>query len=146
MENLVRDHDMGAKKMKKKIMKKVGSIGAYIKKQKLRDAAICKVLKKEIDAGLPKASSKIYHRIPVWFIGENAVVGFYVSAKKGVVLLFWNGQKLGEPELKKEGSFNAAQVIFQDVKEIKKKNLRRWLKKAGKKIWDFAGIRKMNDA
>ena len=131
--------------MKKKTGKTVkvkDEIGAYGRRQKAGYAEICGVLRKEIEGALPKADSKMYHAIPVWFIGENAVVGYYVTAKKGVNLLFWNGQALKEPELKPEGSFKAAQIQFQDVKDINKKNLRRWLKKASKKIWDFAGLRK----
>jgi len=129
---------------KKKAVKKTitGGISAYISAQKPKYAAICKKLRSEINKALPKAASKLYHAIPVWFIGENAVVGFYVTAKNGVNLLFWNGQALKEPELKKEGSFKAAQIQFQDINEINTKSLRQWLKKAGKKIWDFSSLRK----
>jgi hypothetical protein len=37
--------------------------------------AICKLLRSEIDTAVPKATSKIWHAIPVWFIDENPVVG-----------------------------------------------------------------------
>jgi uncharacterized protein YdhG (YjbR/CyaY superfamily) len=100
------------------------------------------LLHSEINVGLPKGTSKIYHAAPVWFIGENAVVGFGVTATKGVNLLFWNGQALKEPELKAVGKFKAAQIYFKDVTEINTKNLRRWLKKAAKDIWDFSTLRK----
>jgi len=104
--------------------------------------AISKVLKAEISKALPQATHKIYHGIPVWFIGENAVVGIRINAKKVMGLLFWNGQALKEPALKPMGSFKAAEIYFKDVSEIKLSDLRRWLKKAGKDIWDFASIRK----
>ncbi len=84
----------------------------------------------------------IYHGMPVWFIAGNAVVGYGVTAKKQVNLLFWNGQALKEPDLKAVGKFKAAQIQFGDVEEIDKKKLKKWLKKAGKDIWDFAGMRK----
>jgi len=118
------------------------AIGAYILEQKPRYLKICRLLTKEINSTLPKAHSKLYHRFPVWFIGENAVVGFRVTAKKGVNLLFWNGQSLGESELKAVGKFWAAQIQFQEVSEINVKNLRRWINKASKDIWDFASLRK----
>lgn len=93
-------------------------INEYIRAQKSTHLAICKLLKKEITEVLPKANAKMYHRSPVWFIGENAVVGFSVTAKGGVQLLFWNGQALGESELSPVGKFVAAQIKFQSVDEI----------------------------
>jgi hypothetical protein len=89
-----------------------------------------------MDAVLPQATSKIWHGSPVWFIGENPVAGYNVTAKKGVNLLFWNGQSFGEPALKAAGKFRAAQIQFTDVSEIDPKALRRWLKKASTDIWD----------
>jgi len=131
-----------AKKKTKKAPVKSESVGSFLRALKAPDAAIAKLLKSEIDAGLPKAKAKMYHRIPVWFIGENAVVGFRTTPKKGVSLLFWNGQALKEPELKACGSFEAAEIHFQEVGEINTKDLKRWLKKAGKDIWDFASLRR----
>ena len=104
--------------------------------QKPKYAAICRLLRNKIAVNLPKATPKIYHAIPVWFIGENAVVGYSVTAKKGVNLLFWNGQSLSEPDLK------AAEIQYLEVTDVKIKDLRRWLKKAGRNIWDFATLRK----
>ena len=118
------------------------SVAAYVSAQKPGLAAVCRLLRKEIDATLPMAGAKIYHAIPVWFIGGNAVVGFSVTAKKKVNLLFWNGKAFKEPDLKAVGKFKAAQVQFGDVKEIDKKKLKKWLKKAGKDIWDFAAYRR----
>ena len=119
-----------------------GSITSYISAQKPALAAVCRVLRKEIKLALPKATAKIYHSTPVWFIGENAVVGFSVTAKKKVTLLFWNGKAFKDPDLKAVGKFKAAQVQFGDAKEIDKKKLKKWLKKAKIDIWDFAGMRK----
>lgn len=118
------------------------TISGYIKLQKPEHAKICRVLMKEIKAAVPKAASKLYHGIPVWFIGENAIVGFRSTPKKGIGLLFWNGQAFDEPELKATGSFKAAEIHFKDIEELDAKKLRKWFKKAGKDIWDFAGLRK----
>jgi len=89
---------------------------------------------------LTKATSRIWHAIPVWFIAENPVVGYNVTAKKGVNLLFWNGQSFAEPELKEAGKFRAAQIQFTDVSQIDPKAIRRWLKKAKTDIWDYQGL------
>ncbi len=45
--------------------------------------AICSKLAKEIDTGLPKAESKVWHRTAVWFLDGNPVVG-YAPRKEGV--------------------------------------------------------------
>jgi hypothetical protein len=114
-------------------------IAHYAKTQAAEHAAICHALRAKIDAVLPKAISKIWHGSPVWFIGENPVVGYNVTSKKGVNLLFWNGQSFGEPALKAVGKFRAAQIQFTYVSEIDSKALRRWLKRAGTDIWDSRG-------
>jgi len=137
-ENQLESSFEGEESMKAKLESGASDgIAGYVRAQKPQYAAICKVLRLEISATLPKATSKMYHAAPVWFVGENAVVGFSVTARKGVTLLFWNGQALEEPELQAVGKFKAAQIQFQDIEEINPKKLRRWLKKAGKDIWDF---------
>jgi len=88
---------------------------------------------------MPKATSKIWHGSPVWFIDDNPVVGYYAAGKE-VNLLFWNGQTLNEPFLKAAGKFMAALVHFADVSEIDITALRRWLKKAKSSIWDYKGL------
>jgi len=132
---------MKSRKTTKRRIEETASSGAdaiehYDKTQTAEHAAICRALRVEIDAVLPKATSKIWHGSPVWFIRENPVVGYNVTAKKGVNLLFWNGQSFGEPALKAAGKFRAAQVQFTAVSEIDRKALRRWLKSAGTDIWD----------
>ncbi|HEY3859405.1 MAG TPA: DUF1801 domain-containing protein [Gammaproteobacteria bacterium] len=117
------------------------TVAAYISDLDPTHATICRVLRKQINADLPKATSKLYHGSPVWFMGENAVVGFS-SAKAGVKLMFWNGKTFKEEELVPVGKFKAAEIVFTDKKEIDSKSLRRWLKKARTDIWDFAGIRR----
>ena len=98
-------------------------------------AAICRVLRNEIDAALPKAVSKIWHGNPVWFMGENPVVGYNATAK-AVNLLFWNGQAFEEIDLKPVGKYRAAQAVFADAEEIDVKVVRRWLKKAKSDVFD----------
>ena len=112
-------------------------IADYAKPQIAEHAAICHALRAEIDAVLPTATAKIWHGSPVWFIGENPVVGYNVTSKKGVNLLFWNGQSFEEPALKAAGKGRAAQIQFTDVSNIDPKALRRWLKKASTDIWDY---------
>jgi hypothetical protein len=115
----------------------MNDIAHYVGTQTAEFAAICQALRAEIDAVLPKATSKIWHAMPVWFIDENPVVGFSVTSKKGVNLLFWNGQSLGEPALMAAGKFKAAQIQFTNASQIDAKALRRWLKKARVDIWDY---------
>src|SRR5262249_44311156 len=104
-------------------------IAAYARAQVPAFRKLCELLRKLIDAALPRATSKVWHGSPVWFIDENPVVG-YSATTKGVNLLFWNGQALGEADLKPVGKYRAAQAIFGDAAEIDPKVVRRWLKKA----------------
>ena len=128
-----------AKDMKKKAAAESGdTIEGYNEAQSVADAAICRALRAEIDGALKKAAAKIWHGSPVWFIGENPVVGYNVTAK-GVALLFWNGQSFDEPELQVVGKFKAAQIKYADASQIEVKALRRWLKKARTEIWDYRG-------
>jgi hypothetical protein len=115
-------------------------ISSYATKLSAERAAICQLLCAEIDAALPKATSKIWHAMPVWFIDENPVVG-YKATPKHVNLLFWSGQSFNEPGLQAAGSFKAAQTKFTDVTQIDLKSLRRWLKKARTDIWDYKSRR-----
>jgi hypothetical protein len=113
-------------------------IDRYATAQSPKNSAICHALRAEIDAALPTAASKVWHGSPVWFIGENPVVGYNVTLKH-VNLLFWSGQSFGEPALKAVGKFAAAQTQFTDLPEIDTTTLRRWLKKASTEIFDYHG-------
>lgn len=115
-------------------------ISQYAAKLDAQRAAICLALQKHLDAGLPQATSKLWHAIPVWFVGDNPVVGF-TARKTGVMLMFWNGQHFDEPELEASGSFHMAQIPYHDVAEIDEGKLSRWLQKAGTSIWDMTGER-----
>jgi len=117
------------------------AIAAYDKAQKPAQAAICASLRKAFAAALPKATSKVWHGSPVWFIGENPVVG-YTARPAGVAVLFWNGQEFAEPRLEPVGKFHAAQLKFTAVADIDSKLLARLLRKAKTDIWDAVGWRK----
>jgi hypothetical protein len=116
-------------------------ISAYAKSLNPKQSAICERLRTSIDAGLPTATSKVWHAIPVWFIGDNPVVG-YTKKPNGVALMFWNGQSFEERSLEAVGSFKAAHIVYTDASQISPKDMSRWLKKAAVDIWDLAGLRK----
>ena len=99
-------------------------------------AALCTALRTLIDRAMPKATSKVWHGSPVWFIDDNPVVGYCTTAKGKVQLLFWNGQAFAEPALKPMGKYFAAQAIIGDVDEIDANTVRRWLKKAKTQVFD----------
>ena len=131
--------------MKTKSKSAAVPLSAYDAAQPASEAAVCRALRAAIDRALPKASSKVWHGAPVWFVGETPVVGYSVPARGGVALLFWNGQAFREPGLSPMGSFKAAQALFDDVAAVKKAPLGRWLKKAGTELWDVSEVRRMRE-
>lgn len=110
-------------------------IGAYSQAQPLAFQTICDVLRELITAAMPKATCKVWHGSPVWFIDENPVVGYNATAKS-VNLLFWNGQAFDEPDLKTVGKHRAAQAVLHDAAAIDRAAIRRWLKKAKADVFD----------
>lgn len=114
-------------------------IKAYNNKQSAADKKICNTLAEEIDKYLKGSENKVWHAHPVWFIEGNPVAG-YSKLKDSVRLLFWSGQSFDEPGLQNEGSFKAAEKRYTDVKQIKKTELKRWLKKARDIQWDYKNI------
>jgi len=121
-------------------------ISTYASGLRAAEARICRTLRAEIDAVIPGATSRVWHGAPVWFVGETPVVGYSRPAKGGVTLLFWNGQAFDDQALEPMGKFKAAQVHFDDAAQIDSKSLRRWLKKAGKELWDHSAIRRPKPA
>jgi hypothetical protein len=101
---------------------------------------IVRTLHREIAGVLKKAAAKVWHAMPVWFVDGNPVVG-YKSGPRHVTLLFWNGQAFDEAGLLAAGKFRAAQIHYASADEIKVADLRRWLKKAGRDIWDYKALR-----
>lgn len=114
-------------------------IKAYNNKQSAADKKICNTLAEEIDKYLKGSENKVWHAHPVWFIEGNPVAG-YSKLKDSVRLLFWSGQSFDEPGLQNEGSFKAAEKRYTDVRQIRKTELKRWLKKARDIQWDYKNI------
>ncbi|HRS39455.1 MAG TPA: DUF1801 domain-containing protein [Bacteroidia bacterium] len=81
----------------------------------------------------------MWHRHPVWFLDGNPVVG-YSKLKDCIRLLFWSGQSFDEPGLAPEGSFKAAEARYTELKQVKKKDLKRWLGKAREIQWDYKNL------
>ena len=98
--------------------------------------AVCDLLAREIQAALPEAVGKVWHRHPVWFLDGNPVAG-YSLLKGGVRLLFWSGQSFDEPGLHPEGSFKAAEARYAEAAQVDVEALRRWLGKARDIQWDY---------
>ena len=115
------------------------TIASYNRAQKGEDKAVCAILKKEIDKALPKATSKVWHGGPVWFLNENPIVG-YNKLKNGITVLFWSGQSFKTKGLSKEGSFKAAQVVYAKKEDIRVTLLRRWLRESKTIQWDYKNI------
>lgn len=114
-------------------------IETYNERQADDRRAICELLAKEIQRGLPKAENKIWHGSPVWFIEGNPVAGYSVL-KDCVQLLFWSGQSFDEPGLQPEGSFKAAEARYTDASQVNLDDLQRWLKKSQEIQWDYKNI------
>lgn len=114
-------------------------IAAYNESQSEMDREICEKLAVTINKVLLEAESKIWHAHPVWFLDGNPVVG-YSKLKDSVRLLFWSGQSFDEPGLQSEGKFKAADARFTAVKDVKVKDLTRWLKKSRDIQWDYKNI------
>ncbi|MEN9569768.1 MAG: hypothetical protein RL172_999 [Bacteroidota bacterium] len=103
------------------------------------DAAIGHLLAMHIDAALPGAECKIWHRQPVWFLAGNPVAG-YGKLKNCIRLLFWSGQSFDEPGLQPEGSFKAADIRYTHQSQVNITDLQRWLAKAQTIQWDYKNI------
>src|SRR5215813_8634629 len=117
----------------------VNQIAAYSQTQPPAFRTICDLLRELINAALPKATSKVWHGSPVWFMDDNPVVGYNATAKT-VNLLFWNGQAFDEAGLQSVGKYRAAQAVFGDAGEIDSKVIRRLLKKAKADVFDSKGF------
>lgn len=115
-------------------------IQTYINALTESDQQICRNLAKIISENLPEAESKIWHAHPVWFLGENPVVGFS-RQKKGIRLMFWSGKSFDEEKLNVEGAkFQDASVFFNSKEEIDEEDLKKWLGKSREIQWDYKNI------
>ncbi len=112
----------------------------YNKKQTLAHRAVCDRLAELIDQHLPEAENRVWHAHPVWFLKGNPIVG-YGNQKPGIRLMFWSGASFDEKGLNVVGkNFKDASVFYNDIAEIKKTTLRRWLKKSRDIQWDYKNI------
>lgn len=112
----------------------------YNNQQTADDKSICDLLATEINKTLKEAENKIWHAHPVWFLDGNPVVG-YSKQKKGIRLMFWSGLGFDEDSLNVKGvKFKDASVFYNEVSEINKKDLKRWLAKARDIQWDYKNI------
>lgn len=112
----------------------------YNEQQEQGHKAVCNLLAQEIDKNLPQAENKIWHAHPVWFLDGNPIVG-YSKQKLGIRLMFWSGADFEENGLNVVGKkFKDASVFFNDVSEVKKLDLRRWLSKSEEIQWDYKNI------
>lgn len=112
----------------------------YNKHQESGYEAVCDLLAGEIDRHLTGAENKIWHAHPVWFLNGNPIVG-YSKQKAGIRLMFWSGADFDEAGLNViGGKFKDASVFYHDVTQVKKADLRRWLKKAREIQWDYKNI------
>lgn len=112
----------------------------YNENQEQKHQEVCELLAREIDRSLPEADNKIWHAHPVWFLDGNPIVG-YGKQKPGIRLMFWSGADFEEAGLNVVGKkFKDASVFFNDVSEVEKSDLRRWLKKAQEIQWNYRDI------
>jgi hypothetical protein len=115
-------------------------IRTYNEKQEPHHQRVCGLLAQEADKHLPDADSRIWHAHPVWFLDGNPIVG-YSKQNPGIRLMFWSGADLEEPDLNVVGKqFKDASVFFNDVSEVKRADLRRWLQQAREIQWDYKDI------
>jgi hypothetical protein len=115
-------------------------IKVYNNKQSSNDKGIGDRLATIIDNELTGSESKIWHAHPVWFLDGNPIVG-YSKQKAGMRLMFWSGADFEEDGLNVRGKkFKDASVFYNDLSEIKAKDLKRWLKKSREVQWDYKNI------
>ena len=70
----------------------------------------------------------------------NPIVG-YSKQKPGIRLMFWSGAGFEESGLNVAGKkFKDASIFLNGAVEVKKSDLRRWLKKAQAIQWDYKNI------
>lgn len=101
---------------------------------------VCDFLAQEIDKNLAGAENKIWHSHPVWFLDGNPTVG-YSRQKPGIRLMFWSGADFEEAGLNVVGKkFKDASIFYNEATEVKKSDLRRWLKKAREIQWDYKNL------
>jgi hypothetical protein len=115
-------------------------VEAYNNSQTGDRKAVCDLLAREIQRGLPEAENKVWHSHPVWFLDGNPIVGYSPRKDGSINLMFWSGQSFDEAGLKPEGSFKASEVHYANTDQINKEDLKRWLQKSKEIQWDYKNI------
>lgn len=111
-------------------------------RQSPKEKAICVLLMNEINRYLPQAESKIWHAHPVWFLGDNPIVG-YSKLKDCIRLMFWSGADFDEDGLEPgTGKFKDASIRYRSADQVNMADLKRWLKKSETVQWDYKNIYK----
>ena len=112
----------------------------YNQKLDSEDEKIATILSEEICKHLSEAENKIWHAHPVWFLDGNPIVG-YSKQKRGIRLMFWSGKCFAEEKLNVEGEkFQDASIFYNELNEIDKEDLKRWLEKSKEIQWDYKNI------
>lgn len=112
----------------------------YNNAKSANDKAICNLLATIINTELNEAECKIWHAHPVWFLNGNPIVG-YSKQKAGIRLMFWSGNDFNEADLNVTGKkFKDASKFYNNLEEINKDDLNRWLQKAREIQWDYKNI------
>lgn len=115
-------------------------IHSYNAKQSAEDQKICNFLASEITKQLTRATNKLWHAHPVWFLDGNPIVG-YSKQKLGIRLMFWSGVDFGEENLTPgTGKFKDASFFYTQLSQIHIGDLKRWLAKATVIQWDYKNI------
>ena len=115
-------------------------ITSYNQKLDFENEKIATILSEEICKHLPESENKIWHAHPVWFLDGNPIVG-YSKEKRGIRLMFWSGKSFNEEKLNVEGEkFQDASTFYNDLNEIHKEDLKRWLEKSKEIQWDYKNI------
>lgn len=137
---LLADAGLNFKEAKKVISKINEEISTYHALLTVEDKAIAEMLLEEIMQSLPEAENKVWHGHPVWFLDGNPIVG-YSKQKAGMRLMFWSGGGFEEPGLSVRGKkFKDASVFYLKTSDIKKRDLKRWLKKSRDIQWDYKNL------
>jgi hypothetical protein len=89
-----------------------------------------------IESELPDATTKLYHGIPVWCVGDQPTVGLK-PAKAHLSVLFFRGQRVVEElgqdatgKLVASGSFEMASVKLSSAADLDEEALRTWVRAA----------------
>jgi hypothetical protein len=84
-----------------------------------------------IGSELPGATTKLYHGIPVWCVGDHPTIGLK-PAKAHLSVLFFRGQKIPDATgtLVASGSFEMASVKLTSAADLDEAALRSWVRAA----------------